>query len=414
MSYQRSTGCPGLPGGLWWLLALSGLALLFYFMLASRQGPIESSLESSVNAALAEQGIGWAEASLDSRGRDVLLTGAAPSETARSEALQLAKGIAGVRIVDSGIDIVEPVVAEAVDTAPVVSELEILKSPDRVSLLGIVATQAQADELIDASAAAFGSDNIVSELVVNEAAGDLDWISKAKEMLPVMAQMSSAQTSLSDRYSQFSGVAETSRQKAQLVNSAKRVLGDQMVSEIDVIPSTKPVLAGDDESLESSPLAADETDGVLTTKQAKYVVSEGDSSPSGEVDSQLTSCQAQLDQAIAGKKILFAFNQAIIEKPSYPILDEIASVAASCGEVFAQYGLMVAGHTDNIGKQSYNQTLSQQRAEAVAEYLVKAGIDASQIASKGFGELKPLASNDSSLGRSQNRRIEFTINKTQE
>ena len=68
----------------------------------------------------------------------------------------------------------------------------------------------------------------------------------------------------------------------------------------------------------------------------------------------------------------------------------------------------ISGHTDNVGKAKDNQRLSQQRAEAVRDYLVAKGIDASRIQTVGHGDGQPIASNDTAEGRQQNRRIEAT------
>ena len=72
--------------------------------------------------------------------------------------------------------------------------------------------------------------------------------------------------------------------------------------------------------------------------------------------------------------------------------------------------MTVEGHTDNVGGADYNQKLSEKRAAAVKDYLVKAGIDAARLTSAGFGMSKPLATNDSAFGRGQNRRVELVKN----
>lgn len=73
--------------------------------------------------------------------------------------------------------------------------------------------------------------------------------------------------------------------------------------------------------------------------------------------------------------------------------------------------ILIEGHTDIIGSDVYNENLSQQRAKAVVDYLVKKGIPATRIYYKGYGRSMPIASNDSEDGRSRNRRVEFLILK---
>jgi outer membrane protein OmpA-like peptidoglycan-associated protein len=71
--------------------------------------------------------------------------------------------------------------------------------------------------------------------------------------------------------------------------------------------------------------------------------------------------------------------------------------------------LEVEGHTDSVGTNEYNMTLSENRANAVRDYLVKQGIDAYSIGARGFGEGQPVATNDTAEGRQQNRRVELVV-----
>ena len=73
------------------------------------------------------------------------------------------------------------------------------------------------------------------------------------------------------------------------------------------------------------------------------------------------------------------------------------------------YKLTVAGHTDSVGSSASNQTLSQRRADAVKKYLTDAGIPSSSIVSVGYGEDRPVADNNTSTGRRQNRRVELSV-----
>jgi outer membrane protein OmpA-like peptidoglycan-associated protein len=71
--------------------------------------------------------------------------------------------------------------------------------------------------------------------------------------------------------------------------------------------------------------------------------------------------------------------------------------------------LEVEGHTDNVGGDDYNQQLSEQRGSSVRDYLTQAGIPGSSVTTKGFGKSQPVASNDTSAGRQQNRRVELVV-----
>jgi len=71
--------------------------------------------------------------------------------------------------------------------------------------------------------------------------------------------------------------------------------------------------------------------------------------------------------------------------------------------------ITIDGHTDSVGAESFNQSLSEQRALSVAEYLDASGIQIERIAAFGHGEMKPIASNATDTGRSSNRRVELTL-----
>lgn len=103
--------------------------------------------------------------------------------------------------------------------------------------------------------------------------------------------------------------------------------------------------------------------------------------------------------------ILFDTNSSSLRAASRATLDEL-------GGNFARYPdnvLIVEGHTDSRGTESYNQRLSEQRASAVADYLIDRGVAASAITVYGYGELRPAATNETAEGMQQNRRVEIHI-----
>jgi outer membrane protein OmpA-like peptidoglycan-associated protein len=88
--------------------------------------------------------------------------------------------------------------------------------------------------------------------------------------------------------------------------------------------------------------------------------------------------------------------------------EKLAKVA---GILLAYPGLTIEvdGHTDNVGGDEFNQTLSEQRASAVRDYLVQQGVSANAVSAKGFGKTQPVASNDNATGRQMNRRVELVV-----
>lgn len=97
---------------------------------------------------------------------------------------------------------------------------------------------------------------------------------------------------------------------------------------------------------------------------------------------------------------------------SYAIKPEFYDVLNSVAIVLSEYDrttVNVDGHTDSVGKQAYNQSLSEQRARSVAGYLAAQGVDGRRFLVQGFGESRPLATNRTPAGRASNRRVEITI-----
>jgi len=107
--------------------------------------------------------------------------------------------------------------------------------------------------------------------------------------------------------------------------------------------------------------------------------------------------------------ILFDFNSAALRSQSQQTLRDLASNFRS----YPDEQVTVEGHTDSVGTPAYNQTLSDQRASIVSNYLVAEGVPPGRITAIGYGETRPKASNDTPEGRQLNRRVEIHIRATQ-
>lgn len=112
-------------------------------------------------------------------------------------------------------------------------------------------------------------------------------------------------------------------------------------------------------------------------------------------------------QVVAVDNILFDFAKSILRSESYKQLDKVVKVL----KVNPTMEIELSAHTDNIGGYSANIALSNDRARSAREYLISKGIAANRIISKGYGETKPIAKNNTPEGRQKNRRVEFTILK---
>jgi outer membrane protein OmpA-like peptidoglycan-associated protein len=103
--------------------------------------------------------------------------------------------------------------------------------------------------------------------------------------------------------------------------------------------------------------------------------------------------------------VLFGFDEAALSSEARENLNKLVEVL----ETYPETNIEVQGHTDSRGSESYNQSLSEDRARTVANYLGNLGIDRDRLTLKGFGESFPKYDNDTSEGRAENRRVEFLI-----
>ncbi len=118
-----------------------------------------------------------------------------------------------------------------------------------------------------------------------------------------------------------------------------------------------------------------------------------------------TVCQQLFSGLLAKGKIRFDSGRATIDPDSAGLLDRLIETALRCPSA----NIEIAGHTDADGEDGFNQALSEKRAQAVTDFLVKAGLPAERFTAMGYGSTQPVASNDTDEGKAQNRRIDFVV-----
>ena len=109
--------------------------------------------------------------------------------------------------------------------------------------------------------------------------------------------------------------------------------------------------------------------------------------------------------------ILFGFDSSSLRAEARDNLGDLVRVLADDSD---DYQLLVAGHTDSLGAEAYNQSLSERRAQGAADFLVNRGMPSGQIRTQGLGETEPVASNETEAGQADNRRVEIAIFASEE
>ncbi len=142
--------------------------------------------------------------------------------------------------------------------------------------------------------------------------------------------------------------------------------------------------------------------GVRSTNNGPFALYNGDSAP----QDASVKCPAPAAAALGCGSIIhginFDFDSAAIRPDSEPVLATLFKGLS--GDRSA--AIVIEGHTSSEGTNDYNQRLSERRAKAIVDDLVKRGIDAKRLQAAGLGETRPIASNNDESGRSLNRRVE--------
>lgn len=333
-----------------WLFLLLPIALLI-LLLIFKWDVIENDVANSANSRLKEAGIEWPEVTTFHRGRDVLLTGTAPSLNAIEEARSLVLQAKGVRAVD----------VDAADLAPVPASLSAIVTGQTIVLRGSLKDQASIDSVLARAAQTFGEGNILNKLSIDNNVTRLPAMDGLFPALAIDGKIGTITASLSDNVITLSGAVLNEQAKTQMTNSLLRGLSGDVDNQLMVIAQTTPV----------------------------------------EID----VCVDLVEQLLSTAKINFESGNASIKEGSIALLENISKTARRCPEAKFE----VAGHTDATGNPNLNMSLSERRATAVVEYLVEQGLNAEHFVAVGFGATQPVASNSNSEGRAANRRIEFRL-----
>jgi outer membrane protein OmpA-like peptidoglycan-associated protein len=179
---------------------------------------------------------------------------------------------------------------------------------------------------------------------------------------------------------------------------------DKIIDENDACPDEFGE-ASDDPKKHGCPKPKD-TDGDGITDDLDACVN--DPGPAND-DPKKNGCPKAI--VVAGEvkileRIEFDNNKATLRPESDGVLRAVADTLIQHKEIKL---VQIQGHTDNRGAKNYNQGLSEKRAASVKQWLIKAGVEASRLQSKGFGQDKPIDTNESDEGRQNNRRVQFII-----
>ena len=242
---------------------------------------------------------------------------------------------------------------------------------------GVVPDQNAKTSIVDALNAVFGADKVKSDIGVDSGAMAASWLGKFRAALDAIKGANVDAIFRGDKID-VGGASMDDAARDKIIAAIKSAVGAGVA-----------VGALSDKSAAAVAVANDRATTELASLQSGFGVKD-------------------LLFALNDSKVNFASDSAEVPESMAPFLKTAAS---DLKQLKAGHVLEIAGYTDNTGDAALNLALSQKRAEAVREALIKYGADADMLVAKGYGEADPIASNDTAEGRLKNRRIEYHVMK---
>ncbi|MFM0499171.1 OmpA family protein [Paraburkholderia caffeinilytica] len=349
---------------LWWLLAAIAAVLAFLFLRGcqSEQRGEQSSERSSAEAAVTVQ-----PASAPAEASAAGVSAPAASEVAASTPA------ASAAAASAATETAQPAAAPApTKDSPLSFTVDTAGKP---TLTATVGSEAEKTQLIDALTKRFGAEHFVANVTVDQDTRPAGWLAHLDGLLPLMA-LPGAEVKVDGAHIELSGSAANA--KLGWLDKLKSLFG------------------------------ASYQIGSFNVEQA---VANATENFRGAIKGLLTpdsSCAAADVVKVLNLQVInFTSASARVPASAMEDLNQSAQVLNACARNGKIAKLEVAGYSDNVGGAQANLQLSKKRAEAVRAYLVKTGVPADSLVAQGYGDVHPVASNDTASGRFANRRIEF-------
>ncbi len=378
--------------GCFWLGSFVAV-LLIAFSLFQVVPSVERNLEQRAVSELNAAGIETGGLEVDFSWRDGDISGLVATEDSADVILDTVSGLDGVRSVELNLDVAETPTSTTTPGSPrAIGPVSVIVqfTGGGSSLSGTVLTEQQRSELVSAAEAAMGAENVSDRLQVS---GLLPELEGADERVKSMASVIA---------------------KIQAPTSGRIVLVDGSLSSSLSVPTEENVVLLEEAFAESGLVGERQ----IEVETVRDLDPDPDPDPEPEPDpasavllpaEQAAALQAELDllQAEVAANVVFGANQSSLSAEAQLTLDKVAAAMNQ----YLQTSIEVEGHTDSAGVESENRQLSQERADAVAAYLISAGVEARRLSAIGYGQDRPVGDNSTNAGRQANRRVQFTASE---
>ncbi len=353
------------------LLGLLALALLVFLCVRNHSTTIQTDIQNRISNSLSTEPTTWAKASTD--GRNVLLLGFAPSEALRNKAEDIARAVPGVVSVDNQIQLAKAEQASIPKPEPIYSpyKTQFNKTESGITLSGLVPDQEKRNVLVQLAENKFGMGNVIDHLKIGMGAPE-NWLQTATAAISNLTLFKEGNIEITDTQLKLTGRV--------INNDAKKTIADSL----NQLPKTFSVN--------------------LDFITPQIAIAELKDSSSQVPTPPPPPCADQFEQLFTDDRVIFFPTDGFeLSSQSRRIIGKVLKFSLVCPNSIIE----VAGYTDSKGNEPYNLTLSNDRANAVAEKLIQNGFPANMLKVKGFGESNPSSDNKTEQGQANNRRIEF-------
>lgn len=418
----------------WLKWAIPGLIGLLLLTLLTRCSPVENDLGDRTQTLLGEKGMGWAKTSLD--GRDMTITGEAPSGEARNGAIDLAKGVYGVRTVDHDVTLKQWVS----------SKFKLQQDGEKVVLTGSMPDQTSIDAAVSKAHSLYGDVNVTNKLNISDSASAPMWLAGTTGLMATLYSARNLALDVTDDKVLISGEVETEAEKAQLIAEAQASYGDKFSEAINVVktrPTAEELAAiaaaqlAEEQRLASAQLAeeqrlaaeearlAEETRLIAESEAARLAAEakaeeerlaamaaekqrladiEAAQIQAAEAETALlASCQSDFEQMLSANPNIFNKDSNNIRGESYSVLGMLAQKVNYCSGVLHannQY-IDVSAHAGEGETSPVSASMSQHRIHSAISYL-------EVISGAHTGLLRP-SSNKTAENTSGSSQLNFNI-----
>ena len=287
------------------------------------------------------------------------------------------------------------------------AHLTLTKLGDHVVLAGHLPSERYITKLVAVAQIVFPGLSVNDRLSAGEDDAEPEWLDAVISLMPELTYINRAGIKTDGRTLTLAGELQTEADKQAVLERAQYVLGDLMPIEdrlavrpaapVQTPPATATVAPAARTATGSVAPPIDTDAAALRPVPAAPA---GTATPADTVN-LLPEKLAKLDLS----EIRFESGSARLARSGHAVLQQVAELLRAP----RTERIEISGHTDSTGSESYNMKLSQQRAKTVVNYLITQGVDPQRMTSVGYGESRPIASNETAAGQARNRRIEINV-----